>query len=51
MTQEFKVKCPCCDKYLKIKLDNNKLIVDSNQSLINDTELSQKLSELNIEFG
>ncbi len=43
---EMKVKCPCCNEEITIRIDENRVVVSSQVN--NEKEI---LSQLNIELG
>lgn len=49
MSKIFKVNCPCCNEKILLKLEDGNLKVIQNE--VSETELSEVIKELNIEFG
>ncbi|ALS22300.1 hypothetical protein IJ22_19260 [Paenibacillus naphthalenovorans] len=52
MKNNQKVICPCCNEVLIVSLNSNEVVLSNEKiSSTSNTEISNILEELNIEFG
>lgn len=46
-----KIKCPCCNEFLLVSVNEDKIVLTCELETQSNVETSEVLKKLNIEFG